>query len=201
MKKILLLVIGTFLLFIPKEVYALNEVNIYFFYSDTCNICEQEKVYLQALQKDRYPNIRIYSYEVTNDSVNYNLMQTAKELYNSKLGNGVPYTVIGDTAIAGFSQGVKGKFQNLVYQYSTKKYKNELGNKIGITYRTDLEGTVKEYKDKADYVVEESSGNQRTPSTNNNEDRRKLPSIILVTSGVILLLIYIVLYIKENRRG
>ena len=200
MKKILLLLIFTLILFIPKEVYALNEVNIYLFYSDTCNICEQEKVYLQALKQDRYPNIRIYSYEVTNDTENYNLMQEVKKLFNTS-GAAVPFTVVGDTSLTGFSQGLKGKIQSLVYEYSNKKYKNETGNKLGISYRTDLEGTVKEYRDKADYIIEEHSGNTSTATKTKNEDNRKLPSIILVTSGVILLIIYIILYIKEYKRG
>ena len=43
-------------LLIPMDCFAtVNEVNIYFFHSATCDICKQEKTYLQAL-KDRYPN-------------------------------------------------------------------------------------------------------------------------------------------------
>ena len=200
MKKILFFCIGVLLIIIPKEVYALNEVNIYLFYSKTCSICEQERIYLQALKQDRYPNIRLYLYEVSDEEY-YKLMENTKSMFNESR-TGVPYTVIGDTPIFGFSQGAKGNFQNTVYKYSTQKYENKLGQKLGITYRTDLEGEVKEYKENSEYKIEESSGIQRKTVEEKDNDilKKYKSSIILISFGIILLIGYIILTVREYKK-
>ncbi len=200
MKRIKILLILITLLIIPTKALALNEVNVYLFYSDSCDICSQEKVYLNAL-KERYPNMRIYYYE-TNSEDNYNLMLKAKSLYNQN-GSGVPFTVIGDKAYLGFAQNKKALFQQTVYNYSTTTYDNKLGKELGITYRTDLSGTVKEYKDNANYQIEETSGikqNNNVNKTNNKYDKYKV-SFYLVGVGVILAVIAIILYIRERKTG
>ncbi len=202
MKKYLYLVFLLALFIIPGNCYAtINEVNIYFFHDTDCSICEQERVYLQALQRDRYPNMRIYSYEI-NSNNNKELMEKAKKMYGITK-TGVPFTVIGDKAILGFTQGMKGEFQNAVYTYSKTAYQNKLGKELNIGYNNKLEGTVQEYKQKDNYVVEETSGNpHKTSEDYNKEDELKKyqTSIILISAGVILLIIYIVLKVKERRR-
>lgn len=202
MKKILYLSFLLLLILIPANCYAtINEVNVYFFHDDECSICEQEKIYLQALQRDRYPNMRIYSYEVSNDN-SKELMEKAKKMYGITK-TGVPFTVIGDKAIIGFTQGMKGEFQQAVYTYSTQSYQNKLGKELGITYNNKLEGTVKEYKEKENYVVEETSGIEHKTSADyakEDELKKYTTSIILISVGVILLVVYIVLKVKERRR-
>ena len=201
MKKLFYLTFLLLILFIPINCFALNEVNIYFFHDDSCSICEQERIYLQALQKDRYPNMRIYSYEINKDT-NKELMEQAKKMYNiSKTG--VPFTIIGDQAFIGFTQGMKGNMQQAVYTYSINSYQNKFGKSQGLTYSNKLEGTVKEYKEKDNYVVEETSGiEHKTTEDYNKEDELKKyqTSIILVSAGVLLLVVYIILKIKERRR-
>lgn len=197
MKKIVFFCLMLLMLVIPKNVWAINEVNVYFFYSNGCDFCNQEKAYLEALQQ-RYPNMRIYSYEIS-DSTNNDLMIEAKKMYQVSQG-GVPFTVIGDTAYSGFSQSKKALFQKTVYEYSTKAYQNNLGNKLGITYRNDLEGTVEEYKDNDQYQIEEPSGNDRniTPIKGSGYDKYK-SSFILVMIGFTLSCLALVLYVLERR--
>lgn len=195
-KKLKLLLFVFLLLVIPNNVFAINEVNIYFFHSDNCDICKQEKVYLDALKK-RYPNIRVYSYE-TSDPNNFELMQKAKKLYNQN-ASGVPFTVIGDKAYLGFSQTNKALFQKYVYQYSINSYQNKLGIELGINYRNDLEGKVEEYKDNSDYIIEETSG--RVPSvtkTETNYEKYKV-SVYLITAGFILAIIGGIIHLLEKR--
>ena len=185
------------LLLIPNSVFAINEVNVYFFHSNDCDICVQEKVYLEALQK-RYPNMRIYSYEISENNNNA-LMLQAKELYNVTR-TGVPYTVIGDSAYSGFSQTSKALFQKKVYEYSKNSYQNKLGMQLGISYRNDLEGEVQEYKDNEQYQIEESSGVVREPSKikENGYDKYKV-SFYLVGAGLILSVIAFVIHTIEKR--
>ena len=197
MKKILFLLCFCIFSFLPRKVFALNEVNIYFFHSDNCDICKQEKVYLEAL-KERYPNMRVYAYEIS-DPTNYQYMLDAKEMFQ-QTGVGVPFTVIGDSAYYGFSEARKGTFQKQIYEYSNQKYKNELGQKLGITYRTDLEGTVQDYKENDSYQVEESSGISRKPAKNQNIYDKYKVSFYLVIAGIILSIIAFVLYQVDKRR-
>ena len=74
-KRIFMLLVLTIFLILPNKVFALNEVNIYFFNSSECNYCNQEKAYLEAL-KERYFNIKIYSYDISSD-INNDLMKKA----------------------------------------------------------------------------------------------------------------------------
>ena len=198
MKKLLTIFIFSILLLIPTKALAINEVNIFLFYKENCNICDQEKIYLQALQK-RYPNMRIYSYNV-DDIDNYNLMSKAKSIYNQK-GDGVPFTVIGDKAYLGFSQGKKALFQKYVYEYSKKSYTNKLGKELGITYRNDLEGTVEEYKNNDSYQIEESSGRVPTPIKKDNGYDKYKVTIYLVGAGISLALIAGIIYMVDRKRG
>lgn len=198
MKKISFVCLLLIMIMFPISALATNEVNIYFFNSDNCDICQQEKIYLQAL-KERYPNIRIYSYEVSSND-NNNLMLEAKKMYNINK-SGVPFTVIGDSAYLGFSQNQKAVFQKKVYQYSTTKYKNELGIKLGINYRTDLNIKVEEYKENNNYTIEESSGKTHTTTKTNNQtgyNKYKI-SFYLVLTGVILAFIAFIINRLEKR--
>ncbi len=199
MKKVLYLLILTVLLVIPNSVYALNEVNVYFFHKTTCDICQQEKVYLDAL-KLRYPNMRIYEYDISED-VNYKLMKQAREVFDdTRLG--VPYTVIADTPFHGFSQGIKGKMQKAVYEASNKAYENKLGKAFNITYSTELEGTVEEYKEKENYTIEEQGQEGTHPNYTETSTtfKKYQASIILIGAGLVLLIIYLILKISERRR-
>lgn len=198
MKKKILFLLLLIMVLIPVNTYALNEVNVYLFYSSKCSICSQEKVYLEAL-KQRYPNMKIYTYDIS-DTTNNDLMIEAKKMYNQTKG-GVPFTVIGDTAYLGFSQSKKGLFQKKVYEYSIKKYNNELGKKLGITYRNDLAGTVEEYKDNDNYQIEEqvqvSTGSDK--KKDNGYDKYKV-TFYLVGAGLILSVIAIIISILEKKK-
>lgn len=202
MKKILITCLLFILFLMPSEAFALNEVNIYFFHRSSCNICEQERVFLKALQQDRYPNIRIFDYEIS-DPDYYNLMLEAKNMFNEK-GEGVPFTVIADTPYYGFNQGIKGAFQRAIYKASVNKYENKFGQKIGETYRTDLQGTVQEYKDNANYTIEETSGKVHEPSKTPKEQtstyQKYKNSIILIAAGIVLLIIFLILSIRDFRK-
>lgn len=197
MKGISVLCFLFLLLFLPNNVLAINEVNIYFFHSSSCDICNQERVYLEALKR-RYPNMRIYSYEISELS-NYDLMQKAKNIYQENR-SGVPYTVIGDSSYLGFSQNNKALFQKKVYEYSKNAYINKLGKELGITYRNDLEGIVEEYKNNEDYQIEEVSGNpHKTTPINNKNKKIDQVSIYLIGAGVVLSIIALIIYWFEKR--
>ncbi|MCI8588435.1 MAG: hypothetical protein HFG40_02155 [Bacilli bacterium] len=193
-----ILVLCFFLFIVPIKAWAMNEVNVYFFYSDDCKFCSQEKAYLEAL-KQRYPNMRIYRYEVSSDA-NLALMNQAKALYGVEAG--VPFTIIGDATYLGFSQSKKSQMQKSVYDYSLKPYDNKFGYSVlNIGYRTDLIGTPMEYKDNSEYTIEESGTMQITPNGKKKEpmNSKYRASIMLVSIGVIVGLTTILITIYERR--
>lgn len=199
MKKRWFLIFVFFLWILPIRTFAMNEVNVYFFYSDDCNFCSQEKAYLEAL-KQRYPNMRIYKYETSSDA-NLALMNQAKALYGVT-ESGVPFTIIGDTTYLGFSQGKKPQMQKSVYEYSTKAYDNKFGSSVlQIGYRTDLEGTPTEYKDNSDYMIEESGPMQTSSPKKESKplNTKYRASIILISVGAIIGLTTLLISIYERR--
>lgn len=179
----------------PFNVFATNEVNIYFF-TDDCSLCKQEEIYLQAL-KQRYPNIRVYTYEISDDK-NNSIMLEAKKIYNIN-NDDIPFTVIGDSAYLGFYQNQKAIFQKKIYEYSNNKYKNELGIKLGISYKTDLDYKVEEYKENDTYTIEETSGNTHTTTSVNSEYNKSKISFYLISAGVVLAFIAFILNRLEKR--
>lgn len=209
MRKYIFLLFLLVIVLIPNKVFALNEVNIYFFYSDECNICSQEKAFLEAL-KDRYFNVRIYSYSIASDT-NYSLMTQAKELYNVST-SGVPFTIIGDSTFIGFSQSKKCDMEKKIYEYSYNSYENKFGtNLTNINYSTELTGDVKKYyddeNDDSNYIVEEIGTMNSTETETETSiweniwsNSKYRASIILVSMGLILGIIFIIMLVIERKR-
>ena len=102
-KKILILFLLVFFI-CPTITFAFGkkEVNVYLFYSETCPHCAAEHKYLDSI-KDKY-DLNIYSYEVSNPDSVEKLEKISK--YLDVNVTGVPYTVINNTAIVGFGEGM-----------------------------------------------------------------------------------------------
>ncbi|MDD6224237.1 MAG: hypothetical protein PUB18_04470 [bacterium] len=203
MKKILIGIICGIIMVIPTKTLALNEVNVYFFHSESCNFCNQEKAYLEAL-KERYFNLRVYSYDVSSE-INNDLMKQAKELYGVKEA-GIPFTIIGDSTFLGFSESKKCDMEEKIYEYSYNSYQNLFGTKLlMIGYRTDLVGDVEKSTDKKDYVIEESRPITTADATNSNQTTAKSSKFqITLNLGMVILIlgiIVLVLIAKERKRN
>lgn len=90
-----------FILLIPNT-FAKEKVNIYLFYGKGCPHCEQLKEKLEYLKK-QYP-IKVYMYEIWYDSNNSELATIVADKLNTTI-NGVPFTVLNNTSISGYSSG------------------------------------------------------------------------------------------------
>ena len=154
MKKLIILLISLFL-FTPfvhaiSDKYVDNianivgkkidedKINIYLFYSESCPHCHDEIEYLDSI-KDKY-DINIYMYEVTKDEDNNVLMKTVKNLYSFN-GSGVPFTVIGEEYIYGFSDTVEEKIEGLIKEYLEVESKVEKDFKIPILGKVNAKKT------------------------------------------------------------
>lgn len=81
-----------------------TEVNIYFFWGDGCPHCEDEKVFLEELQKNN-PNIHVVDYEVWYNKDNQKvLMEFGQALGFEPVA--VPVTVIGEQYWIGFTEAL-----------------------------------------------------------------------------------------------
>ena len=154
MKKILIIIISILLL-LPLNTNALNKnykdivsnivgetieeekINIYLFYSDSCPHCHDELEHLNNLDKKYTDNINIYKYEVTKNNNNKVLMNTVKTLFDID-SSGVPFTVIGEEYIYGFSKN-STEIEYLLDKYLVEE-KEEVKEK---TYNIPILGNIK----------------------------------------------------------
>lgn len=134
MKKFIILLISLFLV-IPINTLALSKdyndivanivgekldkdkINLYLFYSEVCPHCHEEMKYIETKLKKEYKNeINVYTYEVTKNENNSKMMNAAK----SALGVNepyVPFTVIGEEYIIGFSDATKTSIEIIIDNY------------------------------------------------------------------------------------
>lgn len=134
MKKYILLIV--LLILIPtKNIQAkttLNTVNIYFFHSNTCPHCKEEKKVLEYIKK-QYNNVKIYQYEV-NDESNKIILEEVKKVYNIKT-NGVPITIIGSKLYTGFNkEKSRIKFGKTIDYFSKYNYDDKVMKIINPSY-------------------------------------------------------------------
>lgn len=100
-----------------------NEINIYFFNQEGCPHCAKEKKFFDKL-KEKYKNIKIYSYEVSKNKIYSNYLYSVKNNFSEK-SNGVPYTIIGDKAFLGYNEYIGNKIEKAIQEYLEIKEETE----------------------------------------------------------------------------
>lgn len=85
------------------QAMAANQVDLHLFWGDGCPHCATEKKFLEEI-KPKYPNLRINLYEIYHNKDNLKLMQDVAKKLQADAG-GVPFTVISDKTLSGFSKG------------------------------------------------------------------------------------------------
>lgn len=110
MKKKLLFLIIIALLFVPN-VKAKKQVNLYLFYSKTCQHCAREKEYLKEIEK-KYNNVKINKYEISEENNNdiFKLVDDSLDDDNKY----IPYTIIGTYSLVGFNDYTKDKIEEYI---------------------------------------------------------------------------------------
>ena len=140
MKKILNYILVLLLVFIvfPLGVKAEDIVNIHLFYGNGCPHCAHEKAFLEEYLKDR-DDVKLYMYEVWRDADNQELLAKVQEKLNNKQ-SGVPYTVIGDKVLVGYSDGVTNKnIERYVNNYlnDMSSYSDPVGEITGVSEKKE----------------------------------------------------------------
>lgn len=138
MKKIVLLISFLFLFVFCDHVDA-KEVHVYLFYGNTCPICENLREYLEEFNNDN--EIIIHEFEVYNNEENMNHLTKVKEMYGIKR-DGVPFLVIGDRALLGFSDDRKVRIEDYILKYKEEDYYDRVGVYLGLYDDVEIEEEV-----------------------------------------------------------
>ena len=118
----LLLIIFVFL--ISFNVSAKEKVKLYFFHGAECPHCAEEKSdLLKDLKKDK--DVEIIEYEVWHDKENAELLDEVQKRFGTE--SGVPYNVIGDTTIVGYSKANKNKILRAIAYCKDKGCRDTIG--------------------------------------------------------------------------
>ena len=100
----IIFVILTIVMLIPFNVKADEKIKIYLFYGDTCPHCAEEEKFFNEYLEDK-ENVELVMYEIWNNKDNQKLLSKVQKKLDKK-ANGVPYLVIGNSVIVGYSEGI-----------------------------------------------------------------------------------------------
>lgn len=138
------------LLIIPMNIKAQNkDVAIHLFYKSDCPHCHELIKYLDTYLADK-DYITLYKYELNSSADNVNLFYKAQKSIGDEV-NSVPYLVVGNESLVGYSKYSTGdNINELVTYYQNNPYKDVLGEAFGTVKKTDIEiikgGYQKSYK-------------------------------------------------------
>lgn len=212
MKKILnyILVILLAFFIVPLATKAEEVINIHLFYGNGCPHCAHEKEFLAEYLKDRN-DVKLYEYEVWYDKDNQKLLSEVQEKLNNKQ-SGVPYTVIGDKVIIGYSEGVTDiNIKKYVDDYlnDSNSYRDYVGEITGIS-KVSNDNPIKEEKEDEDITYEEDT-NVDVPILGNIDAKSVSLPILAIVLGfadgfnpcamwILIFLITMLFNMKDKRK-
>ena len=131
LKKILFSLLFVFLIIFSFGCkLSAKEVNVYMFYGSTCPHCEEALNYLESI-KDKY-DLNIIKYEVWSNQENKEKMKNIADFLDVNV-SGVPFVIIDNTAIFGYSKGVTDETYRLhIKQASKEDFVDEVGMELGV---------------------------------------------------------------------
>lgn len=93
-----------------------DKVNIYLFYSKICPHCQKEEKYFETLKEKYQDKINIYTYEVTENKTNNEIMKSLKKELKEN-SQGVPFTIIGSKTFLGYDESLNERIENTIESY------------------------------------------------------------------------------------
>ncbi|MBU1457842.1 hypothetical protein KJ845_04010 [Patescibacteria group bacterium] len=102
LKKIIFSIVFFLAFFIVNPVLAQTKTNVYFFWSQNCPHCHDEKIYLENFSQNN-TQINLKSFEISQDSLNSKLLTFIGQKSNINT-SGVPITFISDTYFVGWPE-------------------------------------------------------------------------------------------------
>lgn len=101
-----------------------EKVNIYLFYSKICPHCQKEEKYFETLKEKYQDKINIYTYEVTENKTNNEIMKSLKKELKEN-SQGVPFTIIGSKTFLGYDESLNKRIENTIESYLDENTKTD----------------------------------------------------------------------------
>ena len=101
-----------------------DKVNIYLFYSKICPHCQKEEKYFEILKEKYQDKINIYTYEVTENKTNNEIMKSLKKELKEN-SQGVPFTIIGSKTFLGYDESLNERIENTIESYLDENTKTD----------------------------------------------------------------------------
>lgn len=186
MKKFVIMMILFIVFLFPSYVSAQQNVNLYLFYGEECPVCEKERQFLSELQK-KHPELNIYRYEVWHNPENSKLLEEIGTILDETI-TGVPFTVVGDTPLRGFSDAIGNYIEKLVEQYQTVSYDDKVGRHLQV-----------------ETALENKEETEIFPTTETNSSVRsssfmiKKRDVVFLSIILILLILFGILLFRSTR--
>lgn len=135
MKKVLAFVISL-LLFMPVIQAEEKYINVYLFHSNTCPHCKQELAWFNEYLKEN-DNVNLYDYEISSGE-NIEKYYGVQDILDYE-SNGVPFLVVGNDVVVGFSDSLISRIETLIDHYLTSDYIDEVGKYLNVdTYESEI---------------------------------------------------------------
>ena len=176
MKKIFIILgISIFIFFGALSISeASNKVDAYLFYGNGCPHCDKEIKFFWSI-KDKYPDLRLISYEVYYSQENSLLMQKVANYLGAE-GGGVPFLIIGDKYFVGFGEESSPiEIEARINKCLIKKCPNHVGGILGFK-NGEVNSLIQEEPINTEISNKEIvSGKEINTETKENEKIIKLP--------------------------
>lgn len=145
-----------------QPVIATETVNAHLFYGEGCPHCTKERAFFNSI-KDKYPQLNLTEYEIYYHNENNSLLQkVGKSLHVQS--NGVPFLVIGNHSIVGFSEGVTPtEIEKLILECS----KTACGDRVALVQNTA----------KSSKIIQATTSAVTESKTTQSMDTKKIISI------------------------
>lgn len=145
MKKIIITLTLIVLLLIPNMLNASEkEINAYLFWGEGCPHCKQEKEWFEEYLKNN-KDVQLHKFEIYNSIENAKNLNEIQKMLGDE-GSGIPYLVIGNNSIVGFSKDyTPEEIKNTINYYKNVPYKDKVGIKLGIVEDDGSEDTGVKY--------------------------------------------------------
>lgn len=101
-----------------------EKVNIYLFYSKICPHCQKEEKYFETLKEKYQDKINIYTYEVTENKTNNEIMKSLKKELKEN-SQGVPFTIIGSKTFLGYDESLNERIEITIESYLDENTKTD----------------------------------------------------------------------------
>lgn len=178
------------------------KLNIYLFFGSSCNYCKEERAFLTELLP-KYPQVYLHDYEIFYNQANVELMRKVFNELSSNI-NSVPYLIIGDKEIVGYSGSATDlEIENRIKECLSDNCPDTVASVVGTAGDYD-NGAVRQYDQGetlgASNDNKEVAINQEITSGNTTEKTKKIPifgainvpasllSILAIVGGLLMLI-------------